>query len=46
MTPHEETRGNLIEFATHLKVDGTALPDDAALLGRSIANLVAIIRMA
>lgn len=43
MTPHEEMKNKLVEYATHLRAGGTALPGDAALMGRSIANLVAII---
>lgn len=43
MTPHEEMKNKLTTYAAHLQAGGTALPDDAALMGRSIANLIAIV---
>jgi hypothetical protein len=44
MTPHEETKRSLLEYAAHLKAAGTpALPEDAARLGRSIEALVTIV---
>jgi hypothetical protein len=43
MTPHEEQKRSLLEFAALLQAGSPALPEDATLMGKSIEALVAIV---